>query len=138
LYCSLNGYLQARRLMVLHAYPEEWLTQPRFLIGSVIFVVGFIMNNVADYVLRNLRKPGQTSYQIPYGAGFGYVSAANYFWELVEWWGFCIACWSYSALSFAFFSMCNLVPRAWQVHHFYRNKFEDYPPNRKAVIPFIF
>ncbi|SLI77774.1 steroid dehydrogenase [Mycobacteroides abscessus subsp. abscessus] len=31
----------------------------------------------------------------------------------------------------------NLVPRAFATHRWYREKFADYPRNRKALIPFL-
>jgi 3-oxo-5-alpha-steroid 4-dehydrogenase 1 len=31
----------------------------------------------------------------------------------------------------------NLVPRAFATHKWYREKFPDYPANRKALIPYV-
>ena len=42
------------------------------------------------------------------------------------------------AIAFAFFTFSNTAPRAYQHHKWYQRKFgSDYPPNRRAVIPFI-
>ena len=47
------------------------------------------MNIVCDGILRELRStPG---YKVPYGSLFEYVSAGNYFAELIEWTGWAIA-----------------------------------------------
>jgi hypothetical protein len=46
-------------------------------------------------------------------------------------------CWSLPAFSFAVWTFANLVPRAINHHQWYHEKFEDYPENRKAVIPFL-
>lgn len=35
-------------------------------------------------------------------------------------------------------SFANLVPRAVRTHHWYKEKFDDYPKNRKALIPFVY
>lgn len=50
-------------------------------------------------------------YKIPRGGLFEYVSAANYFGEMVEWTGFAIASWSLPAAAFAFYTFANLAPR---------------------------
>jgi len=69
---------------------------------------------------------------------FKYVSGANYFGEMVEWMGFAIASWSIPSLAFFVFVCSNIGPRAVQHHRWYKNKFGvEYPPDRKAVIPFI-
>ena len=37
------------------------------VIGTVMFVVGMVINIHSDHVLRNLRKPNETGYKIPTG-----------------------------------------------------------------------
>ncbi|CAG8585250.1 7454_t:CDS:1, partial [Paraglomus brasilianum] len=63
----------------------------------------------------------------------------TYFGEAVEWIGFAIAAWySPPAILFALTTPSNLFPRARKTHHWYLQKFkEDYPHERKAVIPFV-
>jgi hypothetical protein len=46
--------------------------------------------------------------------------------------------WNLPALSFAIWTFANLVPRALNHHNWYKDKFPDYPKNRKAVFPFLF
>ena len=101
LFCSVNGYLQCRYLTQFRVYDESWLADFRFLIGIVMFFFGFAVNNHSDHILRNLRKPGETGYKIPHGGMFEYVSGANFFGEILEWFGFAIANWSYPAFAFA-------------------------------------
>lgn len=77
-------------------------------------------------------------YGIPYGGMFQFVSCANFFGEIVEWWGFAMASWSLPALAHAVFTTAVLIPRALQHHQDYLTKFKaDYPKNRSAVIPYI-
>lgn len=137
-YCSLNGYAQARTLTYTTAYPAGWTTDPRFIVGVTVWALGFWINYQADAILRNLRKPGETGYKIPCGGMFEYVSAANYFGEIVEWSGFALAAWNLPAFAFAICTACNLGPRGIQHHGWYLVKFkEDYPKARRAIIPFI-
>jgi hypothetical protein len=56
---------------------------------------------------------------------------------MVEWGGFALMAWSLPALSFAIWTIANLLPRALQHHKWYQQTFSDYPAERKAVIPFI-
>jgi len=50
-------------------YPTSWLTDPRFLLGVVVFVGGYALNLSADRTLRELRRPGESGYRIPQGTG---------------------------------------------------------------------
>jgi 3-oxo-5-alpha-steroid 4-dehydrogenase 1 len=118
-------------------YTAAWLADPRFIVGAALFVTGYAINRWADTVLRNLRKPGETGYRIPRGGLYERISAPNYFGEMVEWIGWAIATWSLPGLAFALFTIANLLPRALTHHRWYRDKFPDYPPQRKAVIPFV-
>lgn len=137
LFCVFNGYLQGRYLSTYAVYPDNWLTDPRFLLGSVLWLAGLLINIHSDHILRNLRKSGDTGYRIPRGGFFEHITAANYFGELVEWGGYALASWSLQASSFAFFCFCFLLARAQQHHRWYQEKFEDYPKLRKILIPFL-
>lgn len=138
LFCVVNGYLQGGYLL-FHAPRDDnkCLTSLQFIVGLVMFFTGMVINIHSDHVLRNLRKPGETGYQIPRGGMFNYVSGANFFGEILEWWGFFVLCPSLPSLAFAVFTTCNIGPRALQHHRWYIQKFDDYPTNRKAVIPFM-
>jgi len=136
---AINGYLNGRYLYAFAPdYPPSWIGNPRFITGLVLFIVGFAINLHSDGVLRKLRRPSEKDYKIPYGGLFEHVSCANYFGEIVEWFGWAVATWSLSGLAFAFFTVSNLVPRAYKHHEWYVKEFPDYPRRRKAVIPFVF
>jgi len=109
----------------------------RFIIGVLLFFGGLAINIHSDYILRNLRKPGESGYKIPKGGLFSYVSGANFFGEIVEWIGFALATGTLAAWAFALFTASNIGPRAWHHHQWYIEKFKDYPKNRKAIIPFL-
>lgn len=106
------------------------------ILGILIFFTGFMVNNIADTKLIALRKKGD-GYQIPKGWLFKYVSCPNHFGEIVEWIGFAITARSLPALSFAIWTFCNLSPRASNHHSWYLEYFDDYPKDRKVVIPFL-
>ncbi len=60
-------------------YTLEWLKTPQFIIGTIIFIVGFIINLHSDYIIRHLRKDGDTKHYFPKKGMYKYVSSANYF-----------------------------------------------------------
>ena len=67
LFTSINGYLQGRYLTHFLHYEMSWFYDPRFLFGHLVFLIGMAINIHADTILRGLRKPGDTTYKIPYG-----------------------------------------------------------------------
>ncbi|KAJ8334519.1 hypothetical protein SKAU_G00401580 [Synaphobranchus kaupii] len=137
-FCVYNGYLQIRHLSHFAEYPANWVTHPCFITGSMLWLVGWLINIHSDHILRNLRKPGETDYKIPVGGMFEYVSGANFLGEIVEWSGFALAAHSIHSASFAIFTLIVLSSRAVAHHKWYLAKFEDYPKSRKALIPFVF
>jgi steroid 5-alpha reductase family enzyme len=131
---SLNGYYLG---YLSKGYPADWLLDPRFIIGIIIFILGFFTNQISDQILLNLRKGGKTGYYIPTGWLYKYVSCPNFLGEIMEWTGFAIMAWNLPALSFALWTAANLIPRALAHHKWYKQTFPDYPKSRKAVIPFV-
>lgn len=132
----MNGYLQSRHLNTLAPpYPVGWLLDPRFLGGAALFVAGLTVNLHADNVLISLRAAG--SYQVPQGGAFRWISCPNYFGEIVEWSGWAVATWSLAGLAFALWTVANLLPRALSHHRWYRERFDRYPPERRALVPFL-
>ncbi|XP_013884658.1 3-oxo-5-alpha-steroid 4-dehydrogenase 2 [Austrofundulus limnaeus] len=138
IFCTFNGFLQGHNLLHCARLHNTWLSHARITSGSLLFLGGLIMNIHSDYILRNLRKPGEVDYRIPRGGMFEFVSGANFLGEIIEWCGYAIAAWSLPAFAFAFFTVCSIGPRAYQHHRDYQQRFRDYPRSRKALIPFIF
>lgn len=132
-----NGFLFGYYLGNFKVYTLNWLITPQFIIGTLIFITGAVINKYADTILINLRKPNETGYKIPYGGLFKYVSCPNLFGEIVQWFGFAVLTWSLPGLAFFVWTFANLVPRAISHHKWYLSHFENYPKERKAVIPFI-
>lgn len=138
LFCLVNGYLQGRFLTRFADFPDTWALHPQFLAGLLMFLAGFAINNHADYVLMNLRKPGETGYKIPRGGAFELVSGANFFGEILEWSGFAVAGASWPGAAFAIFTFANIGPRGAHHHASYKKMFgNEYPKHRRAVLPFV-
>lgn len=118
-------------------YSNNWLQDPRFIIGIILFFVGMYINMSSDQKLINLRKNGKKGYYIPHGGLFKYISSPNLFGEIIEWLGWAMMSWCLPSFSFALWTMANLIPRALDHHKWYKRRFPNYPKERKAVIPFI-
>ncbi len=138
---SLHGYLNAVFIAHLSSHmTNDWFSDPRFIIGMVIYACGFLLNVHSDGIIRNLRSKaevdkGEKVYRIPQGGLFRYVTNPSYFSEILSFAGFAIATWSLGAVFVLVVSAANLVPRAFQVHRWYQQKFPDYPADRKVIIP---
>jgi protein-S-isoprenylcysteine O-methyltransferase Ste14 len=134
----VNAYINARWLSHFGDYSEAASTDPVFLVGCTLFLLGFMINLHSDTVLINLRKPGETGYKIPQGGAYRWLTSPNYFGELLAWTGWAIAAQSTSAVAFTVFTAANLVPRAISNHRWYTETFPDYPEERRRIIPFLF
>jgi len=133
-----NTYVNARWVTHFGTYETSWLADPRFILGALVFVTGFLINLQSDSVLRSLRKDGDAGYKIPQGGMYRFVSSPNYMGEVFEWCGWALACWSLPGVMFAVYTAANLVPRGVSNHKWYRKTFENYPPERRAIVPFLY
>ncbi len=133
----LNAFINARWVGTLGDYPHAWLRDPRFAGGVALFGCGLALNLSSDRTLRRLRAPGESGYKIPRGGVYAWVSCPNYLGEIVEWCGWALATWSLAGLAFAVYTIANLAPRALANHRWYVDRFTDYPPERRALIPYV-
>lgn len=132
-----NGWMQAGWIAEHGVYGPSWWADPRFLLGTALFLVGFGINVRSDAILRGLRAPGERGYRIPRGFLYRWVSCPNYLGEILEWFGWALLTWSPAGLCFALYTVANLGPRALASHRWYHRTFDDYPAERRALIPFV-
>jgi len=136
-----NGYLNGWSIAT-HAdrYADAWVASPQFVIGVLVFFSGMALNKVSDRQLALLGRSGdgQAGYRVPHGLAFRWVSCPNYLGEIVQWTGWAIATWSLAGWVFAIWTLANLAPRALAHHRWYRETFADYPPARRALVPYLF
>ena len=143
LFNTLNGAIQGEWIFFLSPadmYTSAWLYSPQFIIGVILFFAGMSINLHSDYVIRHLRKPGDTNHYLPKKGMYKYVTSANYFGEIIEWTGFAILTWSLSGVLFVVWSCANLVPRANSIYKKYQKEFGDQFNEQplKRVFPFIY
>lgn len=141
---SVHGYLNGAFFSTHGAQlTPDWLTDPRFLAGLVVYYASYGLNIHSDGVLRDLRTreevaAGAHVYRVPRGGLFRWVSCPSYLTELTAWAGFALLTWSLAGVFILAISAANLVPRAVATHAWYRERFPDYPPERRALVPFVF
>jgi 3-oxo-5-alpha-steroid 4-dehydrogenase 1 len=140
---TLHGYLNAVFISDLGTrFTLEWFTDPRFLIGITVYYGSFVLNIHSDAIIRNLRsreeiERGDKVYRIPRGGLFRFVTNPSYLTEITAFTGFAIATWSLGATFILLITIANLVPRAFQTHRWYQERFADYPTERRVLIPFV-
>lgn len=136
---SMNGFINGYYLFYVADYCTSWMTDPRFILGTLIFFTGMIINIHSDHTVRKLRAEKGPGYHLPEKGMHRFVASPNYFGEILEWTGWAVLTWSLPGLAFMIFTMANLVPRAHKHREWYRKTFgEKYPASRKRVFPFIY
>jgi protein-S-isoprenylcysteine O-methyltransferase Ste14 len=133
----LNGFVNGAYLFRIRPVVDpSWFGDPRFLAGLAVFLLGFAVHFDSDRRIQ-AQKPGPGRYIIPQGGMYRWVSCPNYLGEIIQWLGWALLTWSPAGLCFAVFTFANIFPRGISGHRWYRERFPDYPENRRAVIPGI-
>lgn len=139
---TINGFLLGENLFYLapaSLYTKQWLATPAFISGTIIFIIGMVINLHSDHVIRTLRPTGDTRHYLPQKGIYRWVTSGNYLGELIEWTGFAILTQSPAALIFVIWTFANLAPRAYAIHKRYIDEFgTEAVGKRKCLIPFIF
>jgi len=114
-------------------------------VGTALFGVGLAGNLYHHQLLANLRGTSSSGsetkkYVAPKGGLFYFVAAPHYLFELIGWLGMAIVS-NHLNVYLVFASMCSyLSGRSVGQNEFNRKKFsnDEWPENRKNLIPFIF
>jgi len=130
-----NGLMQSH--FIVNILDVESISLVMSFSGIIIFSYGMFINIQSDNILKSLRKEKDTGYVIPHGGYYTYVSCPNYFGEFLEWFGFSLYSQTWASVWFCIFTLIFLGLRALATHTWYQEKFKEYPPSRKAFIPFF-
>ncbi|KAL8472305.1 hypothetical protein ACS0TY_029501 [Phlomoides rotata] len=111
-------------------------------IGAALFFWGWYHQYRCHAILGSLRenKHKDNDYEIPHGDWFEYVSSPHYLAEIVIYGGLVIASgFSDITIWLVFgFVVANLTFAAAETQKWYLRKFDNYPRNRCAIIPFVY
>ncbi|CAJ1953144.1 unnamed protein product [Sphenostylis stenocarpa] len=106
--------------------------------GIVMFVVGIIGNFYHHCLLSNLREKGEKEYKIPKGGLFEFVICPHYLSEIIQFYGISFISQTLYTLCFTVGTTFYLLGRSYSTRKWYLSKFEDFPKDVKAIIPFVF
>ncbi|KAJ3100869.1 hypothetical protein HDU96_010195 [Phlyctochytrium bullatum] len=125
---------------------QHWAVQT---VGLITFFVGAAGNYYHHALMASWRKAPKKGgkkgkaaavkkYVVPHGGMFPLIACPHYFFEIITWLGlgiFSSTLWGFmgAAISLGYLGMRSAKTSAW-----YREKMEDYPKNRKNLIPFIY
>ena len=112
------------------------------IIGGSLFAIGSAGNFYHHWKLAQLRKGSTPSakYIAPKGGLFNYVAAPHYLFELIAWLGIAIAS-EHGNAFLNFVGMVSLLTgRSIGQNKWNRERFsvEDWPLDRKNIVPFVF
>lgn len=125
------------------AYLIGWLNQNPipvvdawFVLGILVFLVGIGGNFYHHKLLADLRMDS-LDYFIPRGGLFKHVICPHYLFEIITWLGIALLSRHLAAWLILLFVFDYLSARAIRTLAWYRERFKDFPIERKAIFPFI-
>ncbi|KAL2526073.1 3-oxo-5-alpha-steroid 4-dehydrogenase family protein [Abeliophyllum distichum] len=116
---------------------REPLVDLKYL-GLLLFVVGICGNFYHHYLLSKLREKNEKGYQIPRGGLFSMVICPHYLFEIIVFLGISLISQTPFSYSTAIGIALYLVTRSYATRKWYLSKFENFPKNVKALVPYVF
>lgn len=107
------------------------------IVGVVLFTFGQVFNFYHHKLLAKLRE-SESGYFIPHGAFFEKVSCPHYFFEVMAWIGIALIARHIDMFLLALMMGSYLTGRSAKASEWYREKFPEYPKDRKNIFPYIF
>lgn len=120
-----------------NSYTGE-LNTLKYLYLSMFFVFEFF-NFKCHMMQKKAKEESKGEYKIlPGNYGFQWVSCANYFWEFLSWTAFSLFTGTWNSWVFTLCGFSIMTKWALEKHRNFKNLFgNEYPKNRKAMLPFI-
>ncbi|CAN4126343.1 unnamed protein product [Withania somnifera] len=106
--------------------------------GFIIFLVGIIGNLYHHILLSKLRTKGENEYKIPQGGLFCFAICPHYLFEILIFIGFSCTSQTLYSISYTLGTTVYLIGRSIATRRWYKSKFDDFPKDIKALIPYIF
>ncbi|MEN9564751.1 MAG: hypothetical protein RIR73_2995 [Chloroflexota bacterium] len=111
--------------------PDVW-----FYIGIGLYIIGMAGNFYHHKLLADLRK-NSLDYFIPKGGLFEVVVCPHYLFEIIIWLGIALLSRHLLAWIVLLFIVLYLITRSWRALAWYREKFTNFPKDRKGILPFV-
>ncbi|XP_060184435.1 uncharacterized protein LOC132614094 [Lycium barbarum] len=135
------SYFLSTVTMIYSQHLTQGLPEPSIDLkygGFIIFLVGIIGNLYHHYLLSKLRTKGDKEYKIPQGGLFNFAICPHYLFEILIFVGISCTSQTLYAISFTLGTTFYLMGRSIATRRWYKSKFDDFPKDIKALIPYIF
>ncbi|XP_072956270.1 uncharacterized protein [Typha angustifolia] len=135
------SYFANTATMIYDQYLTQGMSEPAIdmkYVGVILFLVGIAGNFYHHFLLSKLRKQGEKGYKIPKGGLFELVVCPHYLFEIIGIVGISLISQTVQGLCFTFGTILYLVGRSYATRKWYLSKFENFPQEVKALIPYIF
>ncbi|KAB2627251.1 very-long-chain enoyl-CoA reductase-like [Pyrus ussuriensis x Pyrus communis] len=107
-------------------------------LGCLLFILGISGNFYHHCLLSRMRRlKGDKEYKIPKGGLFGIIICPHYLFEIIGFVGVALISQTLYGFSFTIGSALYLIARSYMTRRWYVSKFEDFPKNVKALIPYV-
>ena len=136
-----TGYFLSSATMIYNQQLMLQLQEPSIdlkYIGVALFLVGIGGNFYHHFLLSKLRSKGEKQYKIPQDGLFSLVICPHYLFEIIGFWGISCISQTVFSVSVGLSTTFYLMGRSYATRRWYQSKFEDFPKDVKALIPFIF
>ncbi|PHU00289.1 hypothetical protein BC332_30076 [Capsicum chinense] len=136
-----SSYFLSTVTMIYCQHLTQGLPEPSIDLkygGFIIFLVGIIGNFYRHILLSNLRTKGEKDYKIPQGGLFDFAICPHYLFGILIFVGISCTSQTLYAISFTLGTTLYLMGRSIATGRWYKLKFDDFPNDIKALIPYIF
>jgi len=127
----INGYYLG---WLWPAYAVSWINHPAFLGGSILIILGFVIQISANIGIATNEEIDK---HVLNSGLHKIVFCPAYFGEILQWGGFAIITWSAPAAAAFCWMLPMLYMQATVQKHRYLHKFPELPMARKALVPYI-
>ncbi|XP_008777953.2 3-oxo-5-alpha-steroid 4-dehydrogenase 1 [Phoenix dactylifera] len=136
-----SSYFISTVSMIYAQYLTQGISEPAINLeyaGVVLFLVGIMGNFYHHFLLSKLRVKGDKGYKIPKGGLFNLVICPHYLFEIIDFVGVSLISPTVYACSFTLGTIFYLMGRSYATRKWYLSKFQNFPKNVKALIPYVF
>lgn len=136
-----SRYFSATSTMIYGQYLTQGFPEPQLDLkypGILLFMLGTFGNFYHHQVLASLRTNDDKEYKIPKGGLFDLVICPHYLFEVLGFIGIFFISQTLYSFCFTLGTIVYLIGRSYATRRWYLSKFEDFPKDVKALIPFVF
>lgn len=133
-----GGAAASSAFFQVHAAGQP-ISNPTFILGTVVFGLGELLNGYHHWLLARLRPPGVHTYVVPRGGLFGWVASPHYFGEILSFVGYAMMSDLLPVWGNALVVSAYLSSRANSTLKWYQRKMpRQIPTGWRRLVPFSY